>query len=743
VFRGRFVASLAAAAALSGLAAPAWAADAFAWTPRDAPGLARGREAAARFDLLPLTEVTVEVDNAFGPASREGLAAAERRLAEVPGVRRVIGPAQLLEAAVDAAGRAHVRPMLARGGSDGDGEAARQRIVRRADALGWFLSANGRLVRFLVDTADFARARPGVEAALVASGMSLERPPAGGGVEGRPLWPDPRAHGARWLPAAVVAGWVLFALGAAVQTRLAKPPVLPGARVAAVLAAAAVGAAAPFLPVPSLGVRAAGLGAAVAAAAVLAGALALARRRRAARRRETPRAPRPPAAVLLTSLALVGAAWVVAPAPQVGTHLWEEAPLLFVSVRGDLDEPVVLRELRRLTDFLRAEPGVANAWSVADFFAGVEVEGEEASRIPDDADQVRRILVQARSDPALRLELSGDHHETLVGIRFDREAPVDRLELVEHLANYLETDLRTSLLRVDLRAPDLGPAPRALAKGLLAADTAERVGRICARSGRTLSGAEAQSVERVARQAALVPAADAGRLKAEVEAEVRGVLRGAAAGAFSSLPPAEQKRLAAEVASLPEQASAAEVRAALAAATGGRVPPAALAATADALIKRTAAARRRHTARINFKEMLYGADLPTEGVLADEVRGATLEGMGPTAGIPVARGSAGTYRIDAVPLGGAVNDHALSEAWEAGLGLGVGGGAVAMAAVLLLAGGPAALASLPVALAPSSMAVLPAALLREPLGLPSLAFLAGALAAGGAIMTALQARRRA
>jgi hypothetical protein len=48
----------------------------------------------------------------------------------------------------------------------------------------------------------------------------------------------------------------------------------------------------------------------------------------------------------------------------VATRQWSASPLFFVSVRADIDEPVVLRELHRLTDYLRAQPGVANAWSI-------------------------------------------------------------------------------------------------------------------------------------------------------------------------------------------------------------------------------------------------------------------------------------------------------------------------------------------------------------------------------------------
>ena len=115
------------------------------------------------------------------------------------------------------------------------------------------------------------------------------------------------------------------------------------------------------------------------------------------------------------------------PSLRVGTRQWGAAPMFFVSVRADLDEPVVLREIRRVTDDLREQPGVANAWSIADLFMGVTLEGDEASRIPDDAEQVRRILVQARTDPAVRLELAGDHREALIAVRFDDDPTIDHL----------------------------------------------------------------------------------------------------------------------------------------------------------------------------------------------------------------------------------------------------------------------------------------------------------------------------
>ena len=81
------------------------------------------------------------------------------------------------------------------------------------------------------------------------------------------------------------------------------------------------------------------------------------------------------------------------------------------------------------------------------------------------------------------------------------------------------------------------------------------------------------------------------------------------------------------VLTLATRAAAGQVRALVASVYGPRLPAEMLNATAGALARRLVAVQRRHTARIDFKEMLYGANLPTEGVLADEVRSATLEAI--------------------------------------------------------------------------------------------------------------------
>ena len=710
------------------MVSPARAADdAFAWAPPHAPAVVRGRQSGARFGLVGLTEIEVEVDDLYDAANRQALGLAERRLAAVPGVRAVFGPAGLLDVTVDQSGKPSARAVLARGQSESEGEAARQRIVRRADALGWFLTENGRRVRFLVDAPDFDRLAPALSKALTESGLGVLPSPAG--LEARPLWPDPRRHRARFLPLGFAAIWAFFVMIAARRAHFS----LGRRRTSRALTAAAA-AAAPFVLVPVSGVRLAGVLAALGAAAI---ALVGARGRDPGP--EAPGAlPRFWRPVLWISAALTLEVAALSPRLRVGTQQWSAAPMFFVSLRGDLDEPVVLREVRRFADDLRGQPGVANAWSIADLFLGVTFEGQEANGIPDDPEELRRVLVQARTDPAVRLELSADRREALIGVRFDDDPTVDRLAIVAHAERYIQRELRHALARIDLSAGSTSPVARLVGAGILANDARDRVLQICARSGRTLNRSEALSVERVARAAALIPAADPPRL----EAEVADAVRDFAAHHPWPLTTPEVERLILGANALAVDATPDDVRAIVASVFGARLPEPMLNATAAALGRRVAGVQKRHTARLDFKEMLYGADLPTEGVLADEVRSATLEAAGPVVGIPVATEGADAFRLDAQPIGGAPNDQALSEIWNRALRAGLIAGAAVIAILLMLMGGRWALSSLPLAFAPLAAAMAPSAILREPVGLPTISFFAGALVGGALLALIVTPSRR-
>src|SRR4029077_19008647 len=131
------------------------------------------------------------------------------------------------------------------------------------------------------------------------------------------------------------------------------------------------------------------------------------------------------------------------------------------------------------------------------------------------------LLARARGDPAGAPELAPDHHEGLVVVRFDDDPPADRLAVYDRLEHYLRTELRGALIEVDLADPHLARATRLLGKGVLAGDARERIIRICARSGRPLNAGEIASVERITRQAAVLPAADLDKLKLEITAVLR------------------------------------------------------------------------------------------------------------------------------------------------------------------------------------------------------------------------------
>jgi hypothetical protein len=300
------------------------------------------------------------------------------------------------------------------------------------------------------------------------------------------------------------------------------------------------------------------------------------------------------------------------------------------------------------------------------------------------------------------------------------------------------------LLRVDVSQPWASLATRALGRGVLSADARERVLRICARSGRNLSPEEVASIERAMRRAALVPIVDPPRLKVEIRQEVSAFLEEVAvADSHAGLPrPAERQRLADELFAQPVDASVGDVRAALRLVWGRRLAEPVLDGKAADLRRRLMSVRRRHSARINFNDIVYGADLPTEGMLSEEVRDATLEAMGPIVGIPVARNVPGAFSVEAVAVGGAPCDRALSMAWLPRMKLGILIGGVLTALLLAGVGGLRALAWWPVSLGFAAPLLLVPAIAGVPIGTMYLSVLAGTLAGGAGFAVVFAPARR-
>lgn len=715
------------------------AGDLVRFAPPDSQAAVRGREVAARFDLGRRFELSLQVNNAFAAQNRVGIARAESLISAIPGVRKVIGPAGLLALSVDAAGRASSGPLLAGGPGDDASEAVRQRLVRRSDAVGWFISRDGTEIRLLVDTDDFPSVRSAIETAAASSGLVL----LSGGVPAQPLWPEPDREPhpfPPWLPFELVA-LAMLVPGLVVAAR-ARPSI---PRAFLCLGGAGIAAAATGFLAPAVGLRHAAWAAGIGAAALLAVLMILARVVAASRsgQWESVRL-KAPIAIVGPSLLLVLAVAVAVPRIVLGTQLWHQTSVFFVSVRGDMDEPVVMREVRRLTEFLRSRPGVAHSWSIADLFFAVPRAGEEIPGVPDTRELMHTILTRARDDSAVHLELGPDHGEALVGVRLDAESGVDRLVVLGDLERYLGGDHRSALLRVDVSDPNTTPSLRTLGRGILAADDRERVLRICARSGRNLNPPESQAVERAARRAALMPTVDPAKLKSEVSQEVNDFLEEMAiAESHVGLPrPSERLRLAGELAGEPVNATVTDVLTSLRGVWSDRLSVSALGAQASELRRRIAAVRRRHIARINFNDILYGADLPTEGVLSEEIRAATMEAMGPLVGIPVPRNAPGALLVDAAAIGGPACDRALSDAWRPRLGWGILIAAAVTALLLVVIGGGAALGWWPVAMAPGAALLLVPAIGVVPVGVLYLSVLAGASAGGAAFAIAFAPGRR-
>ncbi len=674
-------------------AAPAQAKDTAAWAPLDDAAVVRGRETAPRLALADTVEVSVEVSAALSPANRTAIAAAEEALRKAPGVRRVRGPAPVLPA-----------------GGPGEGAGPDSGATTGLDGDAWLLPAGGRAVRFLVEGTNLASARKPITEAIRASGLPLAHADAVRSA-GAPLWHRPRGRPLGWPGILVIGVWAFAA--AAIGTRLMGSGRLLGWRGSLLVAAAGgVGAAGLFAAVEVDSVRTAAFQAAVVAAGLAAaGGVAVAAGRRSAALAVTRRAP------MIAGVATLAMAAAVALQSRIAFRSDEgsKTSFLYVDVRADMSDPLVLRELRRLTDYLRTLPGVAQATSVADGGPG--------------ADMLK----------------TADGREGLVLIRLDHDVVAHGRETLRRLDTYLEAELRGALLSVRVADPNLPAVTRTIAKGILAADARERIERLCARHGRRLTEEEVLGIDRVAKQAAFVPTADPAKLKAETEVEARALIAGftsAGKGAGAASTPAGEAKFLTAVVKLNGDSTVDDARRALAAHSPSLADGDLQSAARD-LHARLAEIRRRHAAEINVSEMLFAANVPVDGPLAPAVRQATLEAMADVTGVPVDPATPGAVRIDAMAVGGAAHDRALAGA----LGDGARRGAVlalgAVALILFMAGGVRGLMWVPLAVLPLVVIVLGAALTGRAASMADLVTAAAALTFGATLAAAAAARWRA
>lgn len=721
-----------------------------AFAPPDSAQTRRGWAVAERFSLARRFVLTLDVANAFSAQNQAAMARAEARVAAVPGVRQVIGPARLLTFTIDGAARVTAAPLRAhepvapavradttmRADAVARAEVAikaqaaeTERLLgARADATGWFISSDGSAVRILIDTADPAGVHGRVEAAVAGSGLVL----LDGKVGSSPLWPDPerdatgfgRRAPLEWALLLLAVPFLAVVIEARPVSRRAWLCVLGAA-----ITTALPGSTAPVAGLRWYAVKIGGIAAALLIAVLLLDAGL--RRLRGKERPAVPgrRAPLP--LVVLSVLALAGAA-VQARRLRMDTGLWSQTPLFFVDVRADLSEPVVLRELRRLTDLLRAQPGVDEAWSVADLFGAVPLPDLGWEGIPSEPQATRAILKRALADPAVGLETAPDLLEGLIVIRVDGEAGLTPAQVRRGVTRLLRTRGRPALLRVDVNDPALPHATRALARGMLAEGAIERVLNLCDQAGRNLEPRQQAAIEQTLRRVALAPQLDRTQYRRDAAQEIeRFVEETAVAGRHLTLPHAGQRqRLIDAVLASPDEPMLADVLSGLNEVLGPRASARVALTQATELRRRLIVVRRRAIVAWNARAILSDADLPTEGGLPDQVRNATLEAMGPIVGVPVAPGTPGAIPVDAAVAGGVISDEALSARWPPRLRLGLLAAAAACALLLAALGGRRALSWLPVALAPAAIVLIVPTVLGVATSALFAAVLSGAVGGG-------------
>ena len=402
--------------------------------------------------------------------------------------------------------------------------------------------------------------------------------------------------------------------------------------------------------------------------------------------------------------------------------------MFFVSVQADFDEPVVLREVRRLADRLRAMPGVANAWSVADLFTGVAFAGRGTEphsrrRRRSEADLGAGAQRSGRGPGALGRPPRGAGGGALRR-RSHGRPPGSRSGKSRNTSPWSCGALSSTSTSTRLGWPRRrGRSVRGCWRSIPANGCCESA---IARAGRS-DLRERQAVERAARQAATIPAADPGRLAAEVGDVVRAFI---VKHPFP-LPGSELRRLQSTIVALGDPGHARRSagwpsprrtglgcrtrfcvlppppwRARWPACVGvwWRAPP-------SARCSRAPTCRRRASWRTRC-----AAPPPRRwGRWSGSRRRSTIR----------VRSSWTPCRLAASPT-----NRALSVVWNRALPIGMGWAAVLLALLLAWVGGPSGLSSLPIAFAPLAAAAVPAALLGEPVALPTMAFFAGALAGG-------------
>lgn len=85
-----------------------------------------------------------------------------------------------------------------------------------------------------------------------------------------------------------------------------------------------------------------------------------------------------------------------------------------VIVKGDLQDPAVMKETKKLQDFLNTLPNVSNAQSIADFIEQMNDIMGEGKRVPDDRDKIANLWFLIDGDEMLHQLVNSDRNEGII-----------------------------------------------------------------------------------------------------------------------------------------------------------------------------------------------------------------------------------------------------------------------------------------------------------------------------------------
>lgn len=306
---------------------------------------------------------------------------------------------------------------------------------------------------------------------------------------------------------------------------------------------------------------------------------------------------------------------------------------LQLHVRGDLNDPTLLRELQRMGDELALYPHVASVQHVAQPLALLNAAMTGQRRVPDTAAQVKLLYSFLSSDPASTQLVTADRREALMQVKLDTARAAEQAVILAEVEAWAAQQGLATYLRAERSGPR-GAEVRARLEATVLA-------RVRAAAHQLGIPVPKETVARLARGLTARPAAPQG---APVAAALERFLR--SEECLTPLSEAQARAIAAALVKLGPGASEGAIRGAASAALGDAPGE----ANVDDLVASVTTPLRElwgnQLARERAQALLAGASLtPPAGKRGETflaaVSSALLDLEAPSAALPAAPAAAG------------------------------------------------------------------------------------------------------